>query len=287
LLYLDVYNILHVTGVLPAELAGIDLAGLLRLLGTSRYAQHEIVAVCDGVRPANLQAQFESSTLNTRVLFSGDASDADGLIEKLLAATPRSKKPLVVSSDHRLRRAAGKAHARHLRSEVFLHHLAIDHVRDHRGTSKQARLQQQARPAFATDIPLDRLSTLKWLSDLEATSAEIEAMQAAERMSQTLAKRLIEDRPPQAVNLPQSALPPSSKGSTTKSKPGKPATTPRVHQPEPAPATDASTPQYPLTPADQAWLRLAGLDPQKLSPTDLDMNFWLTKGPSADTFRRD
>lgn len=275
MLYLDVYNILHVTGVLPGDLAGIDLAGLLRLIDTSRYSQHELVAVVDGVRPVTFHAPLVRTSQSARVLFSGDASDADGLIEKLLAATPRSKKPIVVSSDHRLRRAAGKAHARHLRSEVFLHHLAIDHARHERGESPQSRREQQARPAFATDIPLDHLSKLKWINDLAATEAEKKALADAEQMSQQLAERLIERAPSQRIEIPapkrtSNPAPADRKSSTKKPSGSRPPIIPQTAKATASPAT-----------ADRAWLLAAGL-----TEADLDMNLWLKNGPSADTHRK-
>ena len=37
LIIVDTYNVLHVVGVLPPEIAGVDTAGLIELLARSRY----------------------------------------------------------------------------------------------------------------------------------------------------------------------------------------------------------------------------------------------------------
>lgn len=160
MLVLDAYNILHVTGVLPAEIAGIDVSGLIDLVRVSRYGRDEIVVVCDGVRRDDA-ARSEGSV---RVVFSGSDHEADDLIEGLLAKTPRSKRAIVVSTDARLRKAAGRHHARVLRSEVFLHQLAIDHAAHGRGAGPIER--RHLRPEFAVDLPLDSASVARWAAEM-------------------------------------------------------------------------------------------------------------------------
>jgi hypothetical protein len=161
-LIVDAYNVLHTAGVLPTHLAGLDLAGLLDLISASRYRQQPVLLVCDGRRPSHAPATGPQSAYpHARVLFAGLEAEADELIEQALRDTPRSARVTVVSTDHRLRKAAGRAHARVLRSEVFLHHLAIDHQAGHRVPGHQ-------RPRFATDVPLDRVTLGRWLLELNA-----------------------------------------------------------------------------------------------------------------------
>ena len=47
-LLVDAYNVLHVVGVLPPDLAGIDLPELAELIGESRYRRDSTILV-DGV----------------------------------------------------------------------------------------------------------------------------------------------------------------------------------------------------------------------------------------------
>ena len=48
-LIIDTYNVLHVTGVLPPELAVGEPDGLARLVAQSRYASDVVWLICDGV----------------------------------------------------------------------------------------------------------------------------------------------------------------------------------------------------------------------------------------------
>ena len=47
----DAYNVLHVTGILPPEIAGPDLPALARLVARSRYTDRACWLVCDGAPP--------------------------------------------------------------------------------------------------------------------------------------------------------------------------------------------------------------------------------------------
>jgi hypothetical protein len=179
MLIIDVSNVLHVTAVLPADLAGLDFfrphqglhpnaehvpmdgtMGLAALIAHSRYASHQVIMVCDGeLHPAyRSSVNTLSSTWNIHLRHSGSHQEADDVVESLLQQTPRSQRAIVISADRRLIKAAGKARARTLRPEVFLHHLAIDvHHQPARA------VPGYRRPAFATDIPLDPISTDHWL----------------------------------------------------------------------------------------------------------------------------
>lgn len=51
-LVVDAYNVLHTQGILPPDLAGPDVRGLIELIANSRYRRHRAVLVCDGA-PSN------------------------------------------------------------------------------------------------------------------------------------------------------------------------------------------------------------------------------------------
>jgi len=126
-LVIDTFNVLHVTGVLPPELAGPDavqLAGLIRL---SRWARTDVRLVCDGgggrlVLPKELAKGSE-----IRLVFAGHGPDAaDIMIEGIINADSAPRSLLVVSSDHRVLAAARKRRCSVLTSEQFLGRLADD-----------------------------------------------------------------------------------------------------------------------------------------------------------------
>ena len=143
MLVIDAYNVMHTTGVLPPDIAGLDIDGLIRLLGQGRYAGHRIMIVCDGL-PSGFNkhsARHDCASVPTtasdaftlsrgkgmQILYSGNA-EADAIIEDVVAKAHRTQKPLVVSSDRRIQTAAKKRRFAVISSERFLHQLADDHA---------------------------------------------------------------------------------------------------------------------------------------------------------------
>lgn len=135
MLLVDVYNVLHVTGVLPPDLAGLDVSELGELIDVSRYRNNKTLLVCDGFGAptvddreahAYLRGQEPAARDYVGILFAGRGNEADSLIERLLERFGGSRRVTVVSSDQRLKRAAKRAKARHVRSEDFLRDLADD-----------------------------------------------------------------------------------------------------------------------------------------------------------------
>lgn len=120
----DTYNVLHVTGVLPAHLAGIDVAGLAELLEGSRYGRVETILICDGTGgKANPRQWFNRHIL---VQYSGPTTDADSAIRGLIERSSSPRRLMVVSSDGHVVRAARRRRCRVESSERFLGQLAHD-----------------------------------------------------------------------------------------------------------------------------------------------------------------
>lgn len=124
-LIVDAYNVLHVVGVLPPHLAGIEVPELAGLIGSSRYRGERTWLVCDGRPPAGSHhsLRFDGPIA---VHYAGAGRDADAHIEQMIRASTSPRRLLVVSSDHRVRRAARRRQCRWLPSDEFLAHLAAD-----------------------------------------------------------------------------------------------------------------------------------------------------------------
>lgn len=152
MLLIDAYNVLHARGVLPGELADLGVAGLIRLIASSRYGRRELTLVCDG---GGSGGQSGARLGHARVLFSGTNAEADDLIERLIVSAGRGASLAVVSSDKRLRRAARRARAESIESDRFLAHLVAD-----RDAPPRQRL-----PAFVREVPLDRYSVAHWMRE--------------------------------------------------------------------------------------------------------------------------
>lgn len=161
MLYIDAYNALHVTGVLPPHLAGLDPPALAELVGRSRWGRGKAMLVCDGVRRRGWPRQVEGVELR----FAGPGRDADSLIERFLRDAPDPRRVTVVSTDQRLRKAAKRAGASSLTSEAFLAQIAADME------APKARASSPA--AGKPEVPLDPFALRRWLDEFGLGSDEL------------------------------------------------------------------------------------------------------------------
>ena len=123
-LVIDTYNVLHTVGVLPPELAGLDIAGLARLIGESRHRDEKTTLVCDGL-PVGEKIEIEPPVT---VRFAGRGRTADDLIGQIVRASSAPRRLMVVSSDHAVLRTARKRRCKVLTSGEFLQQLTDDAV---------------------------------------------------------------------------------------------------------------------------------------------------------------
>jgi len=280
MLLVDAYNVLHTTGVLPPDLAGQDVPGLIRLIAHSRYADRELTVVCDGVGSKDRGVSFG----HARVLFSGAGREADDLIERLIARYAKGRTLTVVSSDRRLHRAARRGRASGMASDDFLRHLAEDHrrvpVRDRTGGW-----------APRAAVPLDPYSVRQWMDEFgfeppeppgprEIESAEVASGQKVASTSER-AGALAEARKRAAERARQHRAPASPATFGT-----------RLGLPEPVePVPEPIEPSEPRYPAPEPVVDQPGvpreldLDPELrraleewrdvVSEDDLDMTRWI------------
>ncbi len=178
MIIVDTYNLLNVQGVLPSHLAGPDLVELVALIGRSRHAGDRVMLVCDG----HMSRSVTSRTSNGRepvqvqfgaveIVFSGAGTEADDVIEALLAHHSGSNSLMMVSSDRRLIRAAKKVGAQRMSSAAFMRRLAIDADRPGRPSI----------PEFARRTPLDRASLAYWMAEFDLGEPTVEEPGPEER----------------------------------------------------------------------------------------------------------
>lgn len=242
MLLVDTYNVLHVTGVLPPELAGLDVPGLVRLIGRSRYAERATTLVCDGGSSRDSGVRMG----RVSILFSGTEREADDLLEVLIDRYAPGAALTVVSSDKRVRKAARKRRAESLDSERFLQQLA----RDARAPIRKGP------PVFATEIPLDPTSVGHWVREfgVGGWSPNVAGATPATRS----------DPPTEAAD--QSAkIPPPKPASKSQAK--SPDPPPNPAQPATSPNLDVNLDPL-LRAALEEWRGRLTLD-------DLDMRRWV------------
>jgi predicted RNA-binding protein with PIN domain len=122
-LIVDTYNVLHVTGVLPPDLAGIEPYELAQLIRVSRFRHDEAILVCDGV-PKPDTPEGRDGLVSVR--YAGPGRTADEFIDRYVNEDSAPRRITVVSSDHEVLRSARRRRCRTLTSEQFLRTLADD-----------------------------------------------------------------------------------------------------------------------------------------------------------------
>jgi predicted RNA-binding protein with PIN domain len=123
-LLIDGYNVLHTAGILeggtgPGSLERARLA-LLNFLAeslTPREIAHTTVVFDAKDAPWGLPSKMEHRGLT--VLFAAKYPDADCLLEELISRHSAPRRLTVVSSDHRIQRAARRRKAKALDSDVW------------------------------------------------------------------------------------------------------------------------------------------------------------------------
>lgn len=135
-LLIDTYNVVQTVGILPPDLAGIDVDGLIALLAQSRYRDEKINLVCDGVPPQETVKKSKSQIVKTdlradnvarvSVRYSGHGRSADDLIAQMIQASTAPRRLIVVSSDQAVLRSAKRRRCVTLTSHEFLQQLVDD-----------------------------------------------------------------------------------------------------------------------------------------------------------------
>jgi predicted RNA-binding protein with PIN domain len=154
-LLIDGYNLLHVTGITGhgkdlTELHGSREA-LLRFLAESiepiERAHTTIVFDAAGAPPGLPQTLVHDSIT---VHFARDYADADAMIEDLIAAHHTPRTLVVVSSDHRIQRAARRRRAKAVDSDRWYAELWA--ARHRRGQPSLELLQKPGGELSAAEV---------------------------------------------------------------------------------------------------------------------------------------
>lgn len=151
-LIIDGYNLLNATGILPRGLGPATLQrarlALLNFLAESLPADElaQTVVVFDAAQ-APPRARRELVHRGLQVRFAARGQDADALIEELIRLHSAPRRLTVVSSDHRLQRAAQRRRAAAVDSGIW-----------YAGIVRQQALRRQARQATPERPPIPLLA---------------------------------------------------------------------------------------------------------------------------------
>jgi len=191
-LIIDGYNLMHAAGIARRRYASGDLercrSRLHRELAMRLAANvlSTAVVVYDAFdSPGNDDRQQQHAGVN--VLFAAQGHDADSLIEQLLQQHSVPKRVIVVSSDHRLHKAARRRKAKCVDSEDFWFGLEPDTDAAHPAPSI---------PRPAADVPTVDIATKLQQWAEHASQAENDAPVDSgirEAFDDEYLKRLIDD----------------------------------------------------------------------------------------------
>ncbi|MBM44369.1 MAG: hypothetical protein CMJ36_05095 [Phycisphaerae bacterium] len=199
---IDTYNALHITGILPPELAGLDAPGLVDLMARGRWSRNQVLLVCDGVLPRG-HRDVRRGGIGT--IHSGADKEADDIIEEIIERTDAPLRMLVISSDQRVVRAAKRRRCRTMSSEAFLRTLVHDHERA-RHQGKQRR--DAARPAGK----LSRKSVDEWRTQFDIDDEDMAEFTRLDKESRSRAKKMngppAKPKPPRQTTSPTQPDPP-------------------------------------------------------------------------------
>ncbi len=177
---IDTYNVLHVMGVLPPELAVGEPEALARLIAASRFGAEAVWLICDGV------PRGASRVGRIVIEGAGPGKSADDHIAAFLDRSSAPRRLTVVTSDRAVARRAKARGAECVKSEEFLALLAGDaaRARPSRGRTPP--------PSPRRSVPLSEREVAGWMTLFEIT-AEQAAIEAAPALPRRTARARTDD----------------------------------------------------------------------------------------------
>ncbi len=118
---IDTWNVLHQTGILPPESAGIGVQELAKLIRESRWGSEQITLVCDGT-----PSEHAAGGPRVQTVFTGPNKTADAEIMQRVSNSSSARTILVVTSDREIIRSIKTKGAQHIGSAAFLQSLVDD-----------------------------------------------------------------------------------------------------------------------------------------------------------------
>jgi hypothetical protein len=215
-LIIDGYNLLHASGILPRGIGPGTLerarAALLNFLVESLDTAELAKAVVVFDARAAPQGRPRLVThRGLRVHFAPNPGDADALIEQLILDNHSPRQLIVVSSDHRLQRAAKRRRAHAIDSDRW-----YAEVVQRRASRQQRGDDEPAKPAG----PLSDYEVARWLGQfgmtaidepVEEAADEAAAEQAEQKPAISEAAERAASRPDQTGSKPAGAKPTGAK----------------------------------------------------------------------------
>ncbi len=206
---IDGYNLLHAAGIIPRDVGRGTLQrarqALLNWLVSSLepHQVRETIVVFDAANPPpGRPRQFEHQGLT--VLFSTEHENADAMLEDLIRQSSVPKRLVVVSSDHRVQRAAKRRRAKAIDSDVWYFGLREQqHV-------EALQPLPQAKPA----APLSAAEVQHWLDEFSELIDDLEQFDGVAGAPTPEARATRPRHPAATTEPPHDELPEPMAGAT-------------------------------------------------------------------------
>ena len=151
-LLVDTWNVLHQMGVLPPDLAGLEVGELAHLLSKGRWASDRISLICDGT-PGN---SGSATGRNVEIVYTGGTKSADQEIMDRVAVSSTANRIVVVTNDREIIRFIRAKGAQQLGSVEFLEAVADDHQRPNKKiVRKPSGLSPEKAAAWKEEFGFD------------------------------------------------------------------------------------------------------------------------------------
>lgn len=179
-LLVDTWNVLHQTGVLPPDLAGMGVRELSELLSIGRWRNDNIALICDGAPPSDTLA---SPSRNIQIFYTGGHRSADQEIMDRVAHSTSANRIVVVTNDREIVRSIRARGAQQLGSVAFLEAIVDDHQRPARiPTRKPSGLSPDKAAIWRKEFDLDHSEVENLQHEVEAGAKEAAEEQPAHRI---------------------------------------------------------------------------------------------------------
>ena len=177
---LDAYNIVHITGILPPEWAGIDIKELSKIIKISRFGGYSVTLVCDGT-PTKDSQNIEQSN-NLTIKFAGGGLLADDLIRKIVSLDSSPKSICVVTDDREIQRDVKKRDCKIMSSSSFLKKITLD-------LKTKKVIQKNRKPSNTTESEKN-----KWLKIFKTSKERNTKLYPNNKLDARLNKMLEESK---------------------------------------------------------------------------------------------
>lgn len=173
-LIIDGYNLMHVTRFKPPRQEAGELRrcrkGLLSLLAErlSKKQYRQVTIVFDS-RQAPKRLPDRQQFRHLEVLFARHENTADDLIAKLVQKHPHWQQLVVISSDHRVQKAARRRKATVLDSDVW-----FDALLEYNPTTQSDVPSVEASPAMDDQDLADFIREMAKLPETERTDSSVD-----------------------------------------------------------------------------------------------------------------